>query len=661
MNYPISTNLLLILSIMAPINFSSAASFDCSKATSIVDRSICADPVVSGLDEDLAKIYSKARVDSNFSNELLETQRAWLRTRNDCGNNSNCLVKSYRERISQLSRINTATQNTLSQPLVQPSQSDRAPAIGSAVINTLARLDGNWHSPQWKYGYVLKDGMGVATSTNSPNFQVGQNIVQLSASSPNTYTGQQVYTDGKFYKVTAKLETDGLLYFEGEKNAKWVMERIGVPPQANSAASQTSAAAPSASSTLQRPLAQATQTQPAASPLFPAPTQSNQVVSPPSRIQTSNTGSGDQPKVQTVIVEGIGIDIQSAAQNAARNALTNVVGSLIDTQSMLNKRTQIEDGIRTQTKEITSTIKEYSQGSIQSFEILDTKTEGGLYRVSAKVSVRLEDFRAYIKKLAEGETAVSEGLFTQAQSTSNQKTNKLNLLNDLLRPLIIGEVIQFAVEKPIPLSASKYTGGDPTLDFIIKKNGAENVFFIKVNASIDPNFLANFKKVVASTSSAYISVSQNGMIPNSQCAKLSREFNPNLAVPIAIFDLGYRRSNGNVIDPNKFMDIYMIDNSRDGLIKPVSQTSLQVDILGQNDTTLQVERFTNDRQKSERIQVFGDDRISRLDRVWEFVQSSAICNFGSLAVVANRSFTLGIAIDPAALKQAQKIIVRIVE
>lgn len=100
----------------------------------------------------------------------------------------------------------------------------------------IATLDGNWHSPQWKYGYVLKDGMGIATSTNSPNFQVGQNIIQLTAASPNTFTGQQVYTDGKFYKVTATLLADGRLSFVGEKNVKWVMERIGAPPQASASA-----------------------------------------------------------------------------------------------------------------------------------------------------------------------------------------------------------------------------------------------------------------------------------------------------------------------------------------------------------------------------------------------------------------------------------------
>lgn len=99
--------------------------------------------------------------------------------------------------------------------------------------NALEVIDGNWYSKQWKYGYVLKDGIGTATSTNSPNFQVGQQILQLTATSHTTFSGRQVYTDGKFYLVTATLHADGRLHFEGEKNAKWVMERVGAAPQAS--------------------------------------------------------------------------------------------------------------------------------------------------------------------------------------------------------------------------------------------------------------------------------------------------------------------------------------------------------------------------------------------------------------------------------------------
>ena len=102
----------------------------------------------------------------------------------------------------------------------------------SAFAQTaLQRLDGEWYSPQWRYGYSLKNGLGIATSTNSPNFQIGQTIIQLSATSATTFTGQQVYTDGNFYRVNVILQPDGRLYFEGEKNAKWLMERVATASQ----------------------------------------------------------------------------------------------------------------------------------------------------------------------------------------------------------------------------------------------------------------------------------------------------------------------------------------------------------------------------------------------------------------------------------------------
>ena len=117
-------------------------------------------------------------------------------------------------------------------------------AVSAACAQSaIENIDGNWFSPQWKYGYVLKSGVGIATSTNSPNFRVGQNIIQLTATSETTFTGQQVYTDGKFYKVNVTLQADGRLYFEGEKNVKWLMERVDATPQA---AAPTRAPAPAA-------------------------------------------------------------------------------------------------------------------------------------------------------------------------------------------------------------------------------------------------------------------------------------------------------------------------------------------------------------------------------------------------------------------------------
>ena len=107
-------------------------------------------------------------------------------------------------------------------------------AMSAAHAQTaLQSIDGQWYSPEWRYGYVLRNGVGTATSTNSPNFQVGQNIIQLTATSSNTFTGRQVYTDGRFYNVSVTLLNDGRLYFSGEKNVQWTMQRVGSAPSNN--------------------------------------------------------------------------------------------------------------------------------------------------------------------------------------------------------------------------------------------------------------------------------------------------------------------------------------------------------------------------------------------------------------------------------------------
>ena len=57
------------------------------------------------------------------------------------------------------------------------------------------------------------------------------------------------------------------------------------------------------------------------------------------------TNALDKKEIKTVIANGYGSSLESAAQNAAQNALTNVVGTFIDSRTMLEKRAEILDGI----------------------------------------------------------------------------------------------------------------------------------------------------------------------------------------------------------------------------------------------------------------------------------------------------------------------------
>jgi hypothetical protein len=238
---------------------------------------------------------------------------------------------------------------------------------------------------------------------------------------------------------------------------------------------------------------------------------------PPPVAAGPGTGYGQPSPVSTVTAEGVGVDIASASQNAAQNALTNVVGSFMDASKVMEKQSAITDGIRSQTTQIRTDIKEYSQGSIQGFEILSATNQGALVRVSAKVTVRIEDFKTFVKKLAEGETAVPVGLFAQAETASKQAQNLAEIMRGILLPIENGEVVHFEVGQPRLLSAvdamerpSKY---DMQFDRLLRENGESQIVMLKIRAVLDPNFLESLKKTLNSSALRHFSLPR-GVLAN---------------------------------------------------------------------------------------------------------------------------------------------------
>lgn len=83
-----------------------AASFDCRKAATVVEKMICSDKTLSGLDDELASIYRMARaeIDADKAKLLAQAQKHWLRSRNACESRG-CLRFEYDQRIAQLREI----------------------------------------------------------------------------------------------------------------------------------------------------------------------------------------------------------------------------------------------------------------------------------------------------------------------------------------------------------------------------------------------------------------------------------------------------------------------------------------------------------------------------------------------------------------------------
>jgi uncharacterized protein len=78
-----------------------AASFDCAKAQTSVEKLICTDAALSKLDEDLATSYTSTLKANGKAMTIRETQRRWLKIHNTC-RDAVCLNTSYIQRIAFL-------------------------------------------------------------------------------------------------------------------------------------------------------------------------------------------------------------------------------------------------------------------------------------------------------------------------------------------------------------------------------------------------------------------------------------------------------------------------------------------------------------------------------------------------------------------------------
>ena len=89
--------------------------------------------------------------------------------------------------------------------------------------------------------------------------------------------------------------------------------------------------------------------------------------------------------VKTVITKGFGSSVDEASQNALKNALIQVVGSFIDSETLFTKE-EINDGI----VELSKTIKGIFKiilGVLQYFEILKTEEKDGILLLKQKLKL----------------------------------------------------------------------------------------------------------------------------------------------------------------------------------------------------------------------------------------------------------------------------------
>lgn len=109
-SHPLSRLLLCLCLAFGANTAVQAASFDCAKATSDIEHSICNNPDLSSLDDRLNESYqlAMANLPGDQADALRTEQRSWLKQRNACNGQESCLSDLFSQRAAQLQ--NTAKQ-----------------------------------------------------------------------------------------------------------------------------------------------------------------------------------------------------------------------------------------------------------------------------------------------------------------------------------------------------------------------------------------------------------------------------------------------------------------------------------------------------------------------------------------------------------------------
>lgn len=127
---------LIVTLVIAYVPLAHGASFDCSKATTTVERMICADPEVSKLDVDLNVKY-KAYLSKSANPDLIrQRQHYWLNTRNSC-TNFGCLKIRYHKRIAELTIQKKELKDLGSKLEISKHSKDKNPVFCARLLDSL--------------------------------------------------------------------------------------------------------------------------------------------------------------------------------------------------------------------------------------------------------------------------------------------------------------------------------------------------------------------------------------------------------------------------------------------------------------------------------------------------------------------------------------------
>ncbi|HBA89071.1 MAG TPA: hypothetical protein DCZ75_14140 [Geobacter sp.] len=201
--------------------------------------------------------------------------------------------------------------------------------------------------------------------------------------------------------------------------------------------------------------------------------------------------SADEPeKVEKVVVTGVGVDANRARQNAIRNAVEQVIGTYVSSETMVKDSALIKDEILT-----------YSGGYVKESRVVSTEESDGLMSVklealvvSTLVKQKIQNLNIAMKKVDGG------SLFGTASSKIDEIKNASDFLAKVLKKYPQSAYV-IQVEKPEivstdPISKKAEVAVPMTLSF-------DKTFVTELKTTLNKIAIKHYSNVPKSTFDKY--------------------------------------------------------------------------------------------------------------------------------------------------------------
>lgn len=205
---------LLVVTLSAMSFHAQSAGFNCAKASTTIEKTICADAKLSELDGLLWIAYKKALSNTSNPAALKAEQQKWLKSvRNTCPLGTDCLNQVYTARLTELEFLSNATEKLPAISSEYQRKPDKTTSISVQDLNT-----GQFHitgNATWVGNAGELDGT-FPLNGNTLHYSSGDNefdckLTLTFAKKSLTVTndngncgGHNVSFNGEYYRVSKK-------------------------------------------------------------------------------------------------------------------------------------------------------------------------------------------------------------------------------------------------------------------------------------------------------------------------------------------------------------------------------------------------------------------------------------------------------------------------